>query len=89
MKKIINDYVTDYSECASYDSFESQSDPTEGEDDDNLPLEIEDDESGDSDFIFDSSFSETDEDDIEKQVEEEIVEEREQTKKTIIQHDQK
>ena len=50
-----NGCVTDYSECAFWDSFESESDPTEGEENDNLPLEIEDDESEDADFIFDSS----------------------------------
>ena len=44
-KKIINDYVTDFSESASYDSFEPESDPTIEEDEDRLPPEIEDDES--------------------------------------------
>ena len=57
-KKVINDNVTDYSECASYDSFEPQSDPTEGEYEDKLPPEIEDDESEDSDINPNSSSSE-------------------------------
>ena len=57
-KKKINDYVTDFSESASYDSFEPESDPTIEEDEYRLPPEIEDDESEDSDFELESSSAE-------------------------------
>ena len=54
-EKKINDYVTDFKESASYDSFEPESDPTIEEDEDRLPPEIEDDESENSDFELESS----------------------------------
>ena len=50
--------MTDFSESASYDSFEPESDPTIEEDEDRLPPEIEDDESEDSDFELESSSAE-------------------------------
>ena len=36
-KKVINGYFTDFSESASYDSFEPESDPTIEDDEDRLP----------------------------------------------------
>jgi hypothetical protein len=59
-KKVINDYVTDFSECSSYDSFEPESYPTIEDAEERLPNEIDNDESEDSDFEFDSSESESD-----------------------------
>ena len=49
-KKVINDYVSDFSECSSYDSFEPESDPTIEDAEERLPNEIDNDESEDSDF---------------------------------------
>ena len=59
-KKVINDHVTDFSECSSYDSFEPESDPTIEDAVERLPNEIDNDESEDSDFELDSSESESD-----------------------------
>jgi hypothetical protein len=59
-KKVINDYVTDFSECSSYDSFEPESDPTIEDAEERLPNEIDNDESEDSDFELDSSEGESD-----------------------------
>jgi hypothetical protein len=47
-KKVINDYVTDFSECSSYDIFEPESDPTIEDAEERLPNEIDNDESEDS-----------------------------------------
>jgi len=59
-KKVINDYVTDFSECSSYDSFEPEYDPTIEDAEERLPNEIDNDESEYSDFELDSSESESD-----------------------------
>ena len=59
-KKVINHYVTDFSECSSYDSFEPESDPTIEDAEERLPNEIDNDESEDSDFELDSSEGESD-----------------------------
>jgi hypothetical protein len=59
-KKVINDYVTDFSECSSYDIFEPESDPTIEDAEERLPNEIDNDESEDSDFELDSSEGESD-----------------------------
>ena len=59
-KKVINDYVTDFSECSSYDSFEPESDPTIEDAEERLPNEIDNNESEDSDFELDSSEGESD-----------------------------
>ena len=37
--KVINDYVTDFSECSSYDIFEPESDPTIEDAEERLPNE--------------------------------------------------
>ena len=52
-KKVINHYVTDFSECSSNDSFEPKSDPTREDAEERLPNEIDNDESEDSDFELD------------------------------------
>ena len=59
-KIVINDYVTDFSECSSYNSFEPESDPTLEDAEERLPNEIDNDESEDSDFELDSSEGESD-----------------------------
>ncbi len=59
-KKVINDYITDFSECSSYDNFEPESYPTIEDAEERLPNEIDNDESEDSDFELDSSEGESD-----------------------------
>ena len=87
-KKVINDYVTDFSECSSYHSFEPESDPTIEDAEERLPNEIDNDESEDSDFEFDSSESESDGDGESSEVmvkvrkKRTILKRRLQTKKT-------